>query len=365
MSQTRSLFTPATIGNLSLRNRIVMAPMTRCRADDRHAPTNINALYYAQRAGAGLIITEGTAPDRMGQGYLRMPGIYTPEQVAGWRAVTAAVHEQGSAIFQQLMHVGRVSHPSFLDGRAPVAPSAIAVTDGQVHTAAGPQSFVTPRALETDEVAEVIATYGRATRLAADAEFDGVELHATSGYLPAQFLLPTINQRTDAWGGTLERRARFLLEVVDAMASVRGPKRVGLRIGPAFTFNDAHDPNPQATWDHVLAELAQRGLGYLHLINVPADWDVFGFVRKRWPGMLIANGGYDRSRAEADLASGRADLISFGKPFLANPDLPERLHHDAPLNVPDFKYFYGGDAKGYTDYPALGEKPPIAALSPR
>jgi N-ethylmaleimide reductase len=351
MNQRRDLFSCVSIGDVSLKNRIVMAPMTRGRADIQHAPTDLNTLYYAQRAGAGLIVTEGTAPDPMGQGYLGVPGIYTPEQVAGWRKITAAVHQQGAAIFQQLMHVGRVSHPSFLDGKDPIGPSAIAVTEGQSFTATGPQPFVTPRALETDEVENVIATYGRASRLAAEAGFDGVELHATSGYLPAQFLLPTINQRSDAWGGTVERRARFLLEAVDSMAAVRGAVRVGVRIGPAFTFNDAHDPNPRATWEYVLPELARRGLGYLHLINVPADWDVFGFVRKLWPGILIANGGYDRSRAETDLAAGRADLISFGKSFLANPDLPQRLAADAPINTPDPNYFYGGDAKGYTDYP--------------
>lgn len=339
--------------------------MTRGRADDRHAPTAINVLYYAQRAGAGMIVTEGTPPDRMGQGYLGVPGIYTSEQVAGWREVTAAVHRQDTAIFQQLMHVGRVSHPSFLDGETPVGPSAIAVREGQIYTASGPQPYVTPRALARHEVAEVIATYGRASRLAAEAGFDGVELHATSGYLPAQFLLPTINQRQDDWGGTIEKRARFMLEVVDSMASAQGPARVGVRIGPTFTFNDAHDPNPRGTWGHVLPELARRGLGYLHLVNVPADWDVLGFVRKLWPGMLIANGGYDRSRAEADLAAGRADLISFGKSFLANPDLPKRLALNAPLNAPDSNFFYGGGAKGYTDYPAVEGNPPILAVSPR
>jgi N-ethylmaleimide reductase len=360
MSRTSTLFTPVSIGDISLKNRLVMAPMTRSRADDRHAPTALNVLYYSQRAGAGLILTEGTAPDPMGQGYLRVPGIYTADQVAGWRGVTSAVHNQGAAIFLQLMHVGRVSHPSFLDGAEPICPSAIAVSEGQIFTATGPQPFVTPRALESDEVDKVIATYGRAAHLAAEAGFDGVELHATSGYLPAQFLLPTINQRTDRWGGTVEGRARFLLEVVDSMAAVRGPARVGVRIGPAFTFNDAHDPDPHATWGHVLPELARRGLGYLHLVNVPVDWDVLGFVRTRWPGILIANGGYDLARAEADLAAGRADLVSFGKSFLANPDLPERLATGAPLNAPDAKYFYAGDAKGYTDYPVVAEEPSVA-----
>jgi N-ethylmaleimide reductase len=354
MSRTSKLFTRVSIGDISLKNRLVMAPMTRGRADDRHAPTALNALYYSQRAGAGLIVTEGTAPDPMGQGYLRVPGIYTADQVAGWREVSSAVHKQGAAIFLQLMHVGRVSHPSFLDGALPIGPSAIAVSEGQSFTATGPQPFVTPRALESDEVDKVIATYGRASHLAAEAGFDGVELHATSGYLPAQFLLPTINQRTDRWGGSVERRARFLLEVVDSMTAVRGPARVGVRIGPTFTFNDAHDPDPRGTWMYVLPELARRGLGYLHLVNVPVDWDVLEFVRMLWPGMLIANGGYDLRRAEADLMAGRADLVSYGKSFLANPDLPERLAAGAPLNAPDVNYFYGGDAKGYTDYPVVG-----------
>jgi N-ethylmaleimide reductase len=357
MDGTRTLFTPASIGGIALKNRIVMAPMTRGRADHQHAPTSLNVLYYAQRAGAGLIVTEGTAPDPMGQGYLRVPGMYTPQQVMGWREVTSAVHKQGAAIFLQLMHVGRVSHPSFLDGADPIGPSAVAVAGGQIFTAAGPQSFVTPRALETHEVENVIAAYGRASGLAVEAGFDGVELHATSGYLPAQFLLPTINQRNDAWGGSIEKRARFLLEVVDSMAAVvLDPARIGVRIGPAFTFNDAHDPDPHSTWRYVLPELARRGLGYLHLVNVPADWDVLGFVREHWPGTLIANGGYDLPRAQADLAAGRADLVSFGKSFLANPDLPERLATHAPINSPDANYFYGGDAKGYTDYPALSDE---------
>jgi N-ethylmaleimide reductase len=293
----------------------------------------------------------------MGQGYLRLPGIYTREQVDGWRKVTAAVHAREAVIFQQLMYVGRVSHPSFLGGMLPVGPSAIAVGEGQVFTATGPQPFVTPRALESDEVSEVIATYGRATRLSEEAGFDGVELHATSGYLPAQFLLPTINRRTDQWGGSLEKRARFMLKAVDAMSAVRGPERVGVRIGPAFTFNDAHDPDPRATWDYVLPELASRKLAYLSLINVPADWDVLGFVRERWPGVLIVAGGYGHDRANADLAAGRAELIGFGKSFIANPDLPERFARNAPLNEPDEQSFYSEGPKGYVDYPALdGDK---------
>jgi N-ethylmaleimide reductase len=355
MIETPNLFTPFELGDLKLRNRFVMAPMTRARADERHAPTELNASYYAQRASAGMILTEGTPPDRMGQGYLRVPGIYTPEQVEGWRRVTSAVHEKGAAIFQQLMYVGRVSHPDFLDGKMPISCSAIAVKEGQVYTSMGPRPFVTPRALSSEEVPEVIATYGRASALAMDAGFDGVELHATSGYLPAQFLLPTINQRTDAWGGSVQNRARFLLEAVDAMAAARSPGRVGVRIGPAFTFNDAHDPDPRSTWDYVLPELAKRRIAYLHLINVPASWDVLGYVRDLWPGVLMSNGSYDRRRADADLAAGRSDLISFGKLFIANPDLPERFARNARLAEADPATYYGGGAEGYIDYPTLSE----------
>ena len=353
MIETPTLFSPAQLGGLELKNRFVMAPMTRGRAGENAVPSEISELYYAQRASAGLIISEGTPPEPMGQGYLGVPGIYTAEQVAGWRGVTDAVHAKGAAIFQQLMHVGRVSHPSFLNGEQPVSSSSLPVSEGMIFTAAGPQAFVTPRALSCDEVDATVAAYGRAAQLAMDAGFDGTELHCTSGYLPAQFLLPTINQRTDNWGGTLEKRARFILETVDAMAAAQGPGRVGVRIGPMFTFNDAHDPDPRATWDYLLPALAQRDLAYLHLVNIPCDWDVLGFVRERWQGILIANGGYDRVRADADLASGRADLISFGKPFLANPDLPDRFARGVPIAAEDPSTFYMGGPKGYIDYPTL------------
>ncbi len=356
MPNAIDLFSPARLGGLSLKNRFVMAPMTRGRADDRHAPTAMNALYYAQRSGAGLIITEGTPPEPMGQGYIGVPGMYTPEQVEGWRGVVDAVHAQGALIFQQLMHVGRVSHPSFLDGAIPVGPSAVKVGEGKVFTKTGPQDFVTPRAFETSEVPDVIANYGRAAQLAKEAGFDGVEVHATSGYLPAQFLLPASNQRDDAWGGTLEKRARFLLETVDAVSQAQGAGRVGVRIGPAFTYNEAHDPDPKATWSYVLPELARRGIGYIHLKDAPADWDVTSFVRERWPGVLIANGGFDRERADAELASGRADLVSFGKLFLCNPDLPGRFARNAPLADADQSTYYVGGAKGYIDYPSLSEQ---------
>ncbi len=346
------LFAPYCRANLDLKNRFVMAPMTRDRAGPGHVPVEMNATYYAQRAGAGLIVSEGTPPDEAGQGYLRVPGLYTDAQVAGWRLVTDAVHEAGATIFVQLMYVGRVSHPSFLGGQTPAGPSAIQAA-GTVFTETGPQPFVTPRALDAQEIPGIIATFGRAARLAGDAGFDGAELHATSGYLPHQFLAPNANQRTDEWGGTVMNRARFLLACVDAMAAARGPDRVGVRIGPAFDFNDVRDPDPQATYDNLVRELDRRGLAYLHVIATPADWDVLGFVRERYHGTLIANGGYDRARANADLAAGRADLISFGTAFLANPDLPSRFAQDAALNEPDKPTFYSEGPKGYIDYPSL------------
>lgn len=346
------LFTPLHLSGLALKNRFVMAPMTRDRAAPGHVPTAMNATYYAQRAGAGLIVTEGTPPDEAGQGYLRVPGLYTSEQVAGWRLVTDAVHGAGAPIFVQLMYVGRVSHPSFLGGHTPAGPSAVKA-EGTVFTESGPQPFVTPRALNADEIPRIIATFGRAARLAVEAGFDGTELHATSGYLPHQFLAPNANLRTDEWGGSVENRARFLLSCVDAMAEARGPDRVGVRIGPTFAFNDVSDPDPQSTYDYVVRELDRRGLAYLHLINMPADWDALGFARERYRGVLIANGGYDHARANADLASGRADLIAFGTSFLANPDLPARFAQGAALNEADKATFYTEGEKGYIDYPAL------------
>ena len=352
MTHPIDLKTPLLLGDLQLKNRFVMAPMTRDRAGAGGVPQAMNATYYAQRAGAGLVITEGTPPDALGQGYLRVPGLYTPAQVAGWRGVTDAVHAAGAPIFCQLMYVGRASHPSFLDGATPVGPSAVRA-EGKVFTAAGMQPFVTPRALTSDEIRGVIDIYRRATELAVQAGFDGVELHGTSGYLPNQFLSPRSNHRTDEWGGTVENRARFLLAAVDAMASVRGSGRVGVRIGPAFTFNDVEDPNPQETYGYVTDQLNRRGLAYLHLVVTPAPWDVLGFVRARFSGPLIANGGYDKARANADLAAGRAELISFASAFLANPDLPERFAKDAKLNTPDKATFYTDGPKGYTDYPTL------------
>lgn len=351
MAQT--LFTPTRIGDVALRSRIAMAPMTRNRSPGA-VPNDLNALYYGQRASAGLIITEGVTPDAGGRGYIDIPGLYNAEQVAGWRKVADAVHASGGAIFAQVMHTGRISHPDFLDGGTPVAPSAVAAK-GDIFTKEGPKPMPVPRALDAAEIPAVIATYGRAARLAREAGLDGVEIHGANGYLPAQFLSTNANLRTDEWGGSVENRARFLIGAVTAAAEAIGPGRVGLRVNPGGTFNDVADTDPEATLTYIATALRGRGLAYLHLVGGAYSYDAAGIARRLFDGPLILNGSYDATRAEADLAAGRADLIAFGSSFLANPDLPERLRTGAALNAPDAKTFYGGDARGYTDYPTLRE----------
>lgn len=351
MAQT--LFTPTRIGDVPLRSRIAMAPMTRNRSPGA-VPNDLNALYYGQRASAGLIITEGVTPDAGGRGYIDIPGLYNAEQVAGWRKVADAVHARGGAIFAQVMHTGRISHPDFLDGGTPVAPSVVAAK-GDIFTKEGPKPMPVPRALDAAEIPAVIATYGRAARLAREAGLDGVEIHGANGYLPAQFLSTNANLRTDEWGGSVENRARFLIGAVTAAAEAIGPGRVGLRVNPGGTFNDVADTDPEATLTYIATALRGRGLAYLHLVGGAYSYDAAGIARRLFDGPLILNGGYDATRAEADLAAGRADLIAFGSSFLANPDLPERLRTGAALNAPDAKTFYGGDARGYTDYPTLRE----------
>jgi N-ethylmaleimide reductase len=346
-----SLFSPIRAGALNLQSRVVMAPMTRNRSPGQ-VPTALNAEYYAQRASAGLIVTEGTTPDASGRGYIDIPGLYNAAQVEGWRQVASAVHAKGGHIFVQLMHTGRISHPDFLDGGQPVAPSAIQAP-GQIYTHEGMKPHGAPRALEAAEIPALIATYGRAAKLAREAGLDGVEVHGANGYLPGQFLAPNVNQRTDEWGGSVENRARFLLGAVDAAVAAIGADRVGVRLSPGGVFNDIHDPDAPATYAHVASELAKRNLAYLHIFDTKPGFDVAALIRAHYKGTLILNGGYDRARAEADIASGLADLIAFGVPFLANPDLPERLAQGAALNAPDQATFYGGGAKGYTDYPAL------------
>lgn len=357
---TVDLFTPVELGPYHLPNRIVMAPMTRNRAGAGNVPTALMAEYYAQRASAGLIITEGSQVCAGGQGYPATPGIHSAEQVESWRAVTEAVHARSGRIFLQLWHVGRISHPCFQpDGAAPVAPSPIRPA-GEAYTYDGPQPFVTPRALELSEIPELIEHYRLGAANAHAAGFDGVEIHAANGYLLDQFLRDGTNRRTDIYGGPVENRARLLLEVTEAVCDVWGPDRVGVRLSPLQPFNDIRDCDPQATFGYVTGALDRYGLAYLHVTEMGREqpgaagpaFDL-GELRRIWRGVYITNAGYDKARANAALAAGEADLVAFGVPFIANPDLPARLARNAPLNAADPATFYGGGAEGYTDYPTL------------
>jgi N-ethylmaleimide reductase len=350
------LFTPITVGALTLPNRLVMAPMTRSRADDAGVPSELTARYYAQRAHAGLIISEGVFPTAMGKGYVRTPGIETEAQVLGWKHVTDAVHAQGGRIFMQLMHAGRISHPSLLPNNAlPVAPSAIQ-PQGQTWTAQGLQDMVTPHALTLEEIAQVITGYRVATRRALAAGFDGVELHAASGYLPEQFLSSGSNQRTDAYGGSVANRTRFVLEVLAAMVAEAGSDRVGLKIAPEMGYNDILDAAPQETYAYLVEQLQSLKLAYLHVALFGTAVDYHKLLRPRFTGAYLVGGGLDQARAEAWIGTEKADAAVFGSAFLANPDLPERFRRGAPLNLPDKGTFFTPGERGYTDYPSL---PPL------
>ena len=351
---TRPLHEPYDLAGLRLPNRVIMAPMTRSRAGEGNVATELVATYYAQRASAGLIISEATQVSPQGQGYVATPGIYSPAQQAGWRTVTDAVHAAGGRIFAQLWHVGRISHTSFQPGgAAPVAPSAIQAP-GQTFTLSGPAPFSPPRALETDEIAGVVAQYRHGARVARDAGFDGVELHAANGYLIDQFLRDGTNHRTDAYGGSIPNRLRFLLEIVDAVARELPLGRVGVRLSPGGAFNGMSDSDPDALFGAAAAALAHEGVGYLHVVDpIGAPRAFAPALRERFPGTFIINGGYGADTADAAISSGLADLVAFGVPFLANPDLPRRLAEGAALNTPDRDTFYSGGPKGYIDYPAL------------
>ncbi|SFB45794.1 alkene reductase [Azotobacter beijerinckii] len=347
------LFSQVRVGRHTLSNRMVMAPMTRSRADDAGVPSTLVPTYYAQRAGAGLIITEGVFPVALGKGYVRTPGIETAEQVAAWKQVSAAVHARGGRIFMQLMHCGRISHPSLLpEGALPQAPSAIKPA-GQTWTATGLEEFVTPHALSVAEIASIIDGYRRAARRAADAGFDGVELHAASGYLPEQFLSSGSNRRDDEYGGSVANRARFVLEVLAAMASEIGSDRVGIKISPEMNFNDIVDANPPETYTYLVEQLRGLDLAYLHVALFGASTDYHALLRPLFDGSYLIGGGLDQHSAESLLADGRADAVVFGSAFLANPDLPERFRQGAALNVPDKETFYTPGAEGYIDYPAM------------
>jgi N-ethylmaleimide reductase len=354
------LFSSYRLGDIALDNRLVLSPMTRSRAVDGNVPNPLAKTYYVQRASAGLIITEATQVSPQGVGYIRTPGIHSGEQVAGWKTITDAVHRVGGTIFAQLWHVGRISHSDFHGGDLPVAPSAIAA-DGEVFTTRGRTKIVTPRALETHEIPGVIAQFKRAAENAKAAGFDGVELHGANGYLLDQFLRDGTNRRTDAYGGSIQNRARLPLEVVEAVTGVWDVSRVGYKISPNGSFNSMSDSDPIRTFSYLATELDHLRLGYLHVseaiagpmaapVEVPRVQPV---LRKMFKGTLIANGGYDAHTGNAAIADGEADLIAFGAAFLANPDLPLRYLRDAPLNTPNPATFYAGEEKGYIDYPAL------------
>ena len=354
------LFESVQLGPYLLPNRIVMAPLTRSRATDGDVPSEMAILYYAQRASAGLIIAEATQISPQGKGYVFTPGIYNDTQVMAWKKITDAVHAKNGRIFLQLWHVGRISHPSIQpNGELPVAPSAIK-PEGQAYTNDGFVPLVTPRALRLDEMAGIVTQYRDAAKYALAAGFDGVEIHAANGYLLDQFLRDKTNQRTDEYGGSIENRVRLLAEVTEAVTAVWGGDRVGLRISPLSKFGDIWDSNPQALFTHVIEKLNAFNLAYLHVIegDTGGEREVTGgfdlqILRTLFNGAYMANNGYDAALADHRLDTGKADLIAFGRPFISNPDLVERMRTSAPLSEADPSTMYGGDAHGYIDYPTL------------
>lgn len=351
-----NLFSALQLGAVTAPNRILMAPLTRCRAGDGHVANQLIAAHYAQRASAGLLIAEATMVMEGNSAFWHEPGIYSPAQVAGWKLVTDAVHAAGGRIFLQLWHGGRACHPALNGGAQPVSASAIAITGDEVHTPEGKKPYVTPRALLDDEIPAIIAGFSKAAQNAKDAGFDGVEVHGANGYLLDQFLRDGCNQRTGAYGGSRENRARLMLEVVEAVSQVWGSDRVGLRLSPLNSFNDMRDSDPLglATW--LASELNAFNLAYLHLMRGDffgqQQGDVMTPVRANYRGVLIGNMGYSAEEAEQAISSGKLDAVAFGTAFLANPDLPHRIQVKAPLNQPDPATFYTPGAEGYNDYPA-------------
>ena len=352
------LFSPVKLGSIAMSNRMVMAPLTRNRSSMEGVPQDINVTYYEQRATAGLIITEATPISAMGHGYPLLPGIYTDAQVTGWKKVTDAVHAKGGKIVIQLWHVGRISHPTLLNGATPVAPSAVKPA-GKAFTFNGLVDYVEPRALDASELPGIVADYVQASKNAIKAGFDGVEIHSANGYLLDQFLRDGSNKRSDIYGGSIENRARFLMEVTKAVVEAIGSDKVGLRLSPVNPFNDMKDSNPQAVFNYVTEQLNQFNLAYLHVVEGGihgggvADAFDFDAMRKLCKPPYMANLSYDKVRGNAAIASGHADAVAYGVPFISNPDLVERFRQDAPLNEADSKSFYGGTEKGYIDYPTL------------
>ena len=351
-------FESIRIGRWDLPQRFVMAPLTRNRAGEGHAPTELNAQYYGQRASAGLIITEGTQPSAVGQGYLDTPGMHSEQQVAGWRLVADAVHAGDGHIVVQLMHAGRIAHPDNKDGLESVAPSAIPAP-GTIVTATGEQDYVTPRALETDEIPALVAEFVHAARQAVAAGLDGVEVHAANGYLPHQFLAPSSNERTDSYGGSPDNRARLTVEITTAVAEAIGADRVGIRISPAHNIQgvlEQDEAETAATYEALVEGIAPLGLAYLSILGDP-EADLVRDLRKRFGGPVILNSGFASMTGLADvediLERDLGDVVAVGREFLANPDLVRRWREGAELNEPNAATFYGGGAKGYTDYPAL------------
>lgn len=353
-----ALFEKLKIGEISVQNRILMAPLTRNRAGAGNVPTPLMVEYYAQRAGAGAIISEATQICPEGQGYLATPGIHSEEQINAWKKITEAVHQKGGKIILQLWHVGRISHVELQpDRQAPVAPSAIQA-QAQTYISSGFVDVSMPRALSTEEIKDLVQTYRQAARNAMDAGFDGVEVHAANGYLIDQFLRDGSNHRQDAYGGSIENRTRFLIEIIEAVVKEIGAGRVGVRISPVSPFNDMQDSDPQSLFNYVIEKINPFKIAYVHIIegetggnrNVPFDYQA---LRKQFDGKWIVNNGYTRDMAIEAIHNHHADAIAFGRPYIANPDLTERFKRNASLNEPDPGTFYGGDQHGYTDYPSL------------
>jgi N-ethylmaleimide reductase len=351
------LFSALQVGALKLPNRILMAPLTRCRADQDHVPTPLMAEYYSQRASAGLIIAEATAVMPGCSAFGADPGVHNDAQVAGWKQVTDTVHAKGGRIVLQLWHGGRACHPLLNHGAIPVAPSAIPITNDEVHTPQGKVPYVTPRALEDDEIPTIIAGFQSAAENAKTAGFDGVEIHGANGYLLDEFLRDGSNQRSGAYGGSVENRARLMLEVLEATIDVWGSDLVGLRLSPLNSYNSMRDSDPIGTFTWLATRLNDYNLAYLHVMRGDflgeQQGDVLTPIREAYTGVLVGNTGYTAEEAERAIANGQLDAIAFGTPFLANPDLPNRFARNAPLNAPDPSKFYSSGAQGYTDYPYL------------
>jgi N-ethylmaleimide reductase len=355
-----ALFTPLSLGPLTLANRIVMAPLTRCRADADHVPTDIMVEYYAQRAGAGLIVAEATMVIEGNSAFNgREPGIYSPAQVAAWKKVTDAVHAKGGLIWLQLWHGGRACHPYFNGGAQPVAPSALAITGDETHTPEGPKPYVVPRELRDDELPGIVEGFRKAAENARDAGFDGIEIHGANGYLLDEFLRDGANKRTGPYGGPVEHRARLLLEVVDAVCTVWDTKQVGVRISPLNSYNSMIDSDPVGLTRYVSAALDERGIGCLHLMRSDffgvqkSDTDIVAVAREAFQGVLVTNMGYTREEGEGAISAGQLDAVAFGHQYISNPDLAERLRQGRELSLPDSTTFYTHEARGYIDYPAL------------